>query len=166
MKNILNNKKGFTLIELLVVISIISLLTSIILSSLSDAKAKGRDAAKIRAMIETRSALQMHFSDKGYYPQLISNLASTYIKTVNSEISYIGTTLSDGTGGDCGTYGPTCLGYRIGIKLEKRNTVLNSDKDTNITTGNTAPDGISTSANCAPDDTTTVATDLCYDLSS
>jgi len=43
--NIFKFKKGFTLIELLVVISIISLLASVVLSSLSSAREKGRMAA-------------------------------------------------------------------------------------------------------------------------
>jgi prepilin-type N-terminal cleavage/methylation domain-containing protein len=42
---IMMNKNGFTLIELLVVISIISLLSSVVFASLSDAREKGRIAA-------------------------------------------------------------------------------------------------------------------------
>ena len=60
--------KGFTLIELLVVISIISLLTSIVLANLNEARKKGRDAARIRNIGETRTALQLYFNDNGKYP--------------------------------------------------------------------------------------------------
>jgi prepilin-type N-terminal cleavage/methylation domain-containing protein len=61
--------KGFTLIELLVVISIISLLSSIVLTALSDARAKSRDAQRIRSLTELRTALQMYANDNnGNYP--------------------------------------------------------------------------------------------------
>jgi prepilin-type N-terminal cleavage/methylation domain-containing protein len=78
MKNIFKNKGftriltlkpksvcGFTLIELLVVISIISLLTSIVLSSLNDAKAKARDARRIQDLAQIRNAIELYSSDNG-----------------------------------------------------------------------------------------------------
>ena len=61
----INNKKGFTLIELLVVISIISLLTSIILAALSDAKAKGRDARRLQDIHTIQTAITMYQNDNG-----------------------------------------------------------------------------------------------------
>jgi prepilin-type N-terminal cleavage/methylation domain-containing protein len=64
---------GFTLIELLVVISIISLLSSIVMSSINNARAKGRDAQRIRTLWEIRTALQMYYSDNGYYPNCGGN---------------------------------------------------------------------------------------------
>ena len=159
--------QGFTLIELLVVISIVSLLAAIILSSLGDARAKGRDTARIRSMVEVRSALQMYYSNNGYYPaegNLATDLAN-YIKSINSEIVYNGTTGTGGTSAACNSTGITCVGYHMGIKLEKSNTVLNSDKDLNLAGANTAlPDGISTAAGCDVDNPATTATDRCYDL--
>lgn len=167
--NTLKNKKGFTLVELLVVISIISLLTSVILASLNDAKKKSADAARVRSMTELRSALQMYHSDKGYYPSgltLSSDLVN-YIKTINTEIVYNGTMGIDGSGAPCNTSGPTCVGYHMGIKLEKSgNTVLNSDKD--IETNGVVPDGLSSVASCGIDSSITALinpnNDLCYDL--
>lgn len=83
-------KKGFTLIELLVVISIISLLTSIVLSSLSDAKAKARDVRRMQDLAQIRNAVELYINDhngnipasNGYFMQ-VTNTNGTYhqIKT-------------------------------------------------------------------------------------
>lgn len=63
-----SNKKGFTLIELLVVISIIGVLSSVVLSSLSNAREKAK-VAKIKT--ETRQlslAFELYNSEFGGYP--------------------------------------------------------------------------------------------------
>jgi prepilin-type N-terminal cleavage/methylation domain-containing protein len=65
------NKKntGFTLIELLVVISIIAMLSSIILSALSDARAKARDAKRLQDIRQIEIAMNMYQNDhNGNYP--------------------------------------------------------------------------------------------------
>ena len=64
----LKNKKGFTLIELLVVISIISLLSSIVLTTLSGARAKARDAKRMSDMLQIKMALDLYYNDNGSYP--------------------------------------------------------------------------------------------------
>ncbi len=56
---------GFTLIELLVVISIIGLLSSIVMASLSDAKAKARDARRLQDVKQLRLALTLYQNDNG-----------------------------------------------------------------------------------------------------
>lgn len=58
-------KSGFTLIELLVVISIISLLSSIMLESISTAKAKARDAKRLNDARNVVYALTMYYDDQG-----------------------------------------------------------------------------------------------------
>lgn len=55
--------KGFTLIELLVVISIISLLSSIVLAALNDARAKARDSRRISDLRQIHTALQLYLQD-------------------------------------------------------------------------------------------------------
>ncbi|MGB2762283.1 MAG: type II secretion system protein [Minisyncoccales bacterium] len=62
------NKKGFTLIELLVVIAVIGLLSSIVLVSLSGAKARARDAIRQSDMSQIRKALEVYWSTYGHYP--------------------------------------------------------------------------------------------------
>lgn len=67
--------KGFTLIELLVVISIISLLSSVVLASVNDARDKAKARAFRASVMQFVNALELYRSDKGYYPG--ENLLST-----------------------------------------------------------------------------------------
>jgi len=62
------NKKGFTLIELLVVVAIIGLLASIILASLSTARAKARDTKRLTELKQLQTAMELYRSDNGTYP--------------------------------------------------------------------------------------------------
>ncbi len=79
---------GFTLIELLVVIAIIGILAGITISSLMQAKQKSRDTGRIRTLQETRTALELFYSDNGYYP---------YISATPVLISDLSPVLSNGS---------------------------------------------------------------------
>jgi type II secretion system protein G len=59
---------GFTIIELLVVIAIIGLLASVVLVSVNSARAKSRDAARVQAMKQVQSALELYYADNKHYP--------------------------------------------------------------------------------------------------
>lgn len=61
-------KKGFTLIELLVVIAIIGLLSSVVLASLSTARAKSREVKRIADMKQIYYALQLYQDKYGCIP--------------------------------------------------------------------------------------------------
>ena len=72
MKLYFKKNKGFTLIELLVTISIISLLSSIVLTTLSNAKSTAKDAAAKAGVREFEKLLQMEYNDNGNYDYLQS----------------------------------------------------------------------------------------------
>ncbi len=58
--------RGFTLIELMVVGAIIALITSVILGSLGDAKAKSRDSERIQEMKTLQTALELYQLEFNY----------------------------------------------------------------------------------------------------
>jgi general secretion pathway protein G len=64
-----SRQKGFTLIELLVVISIIGVLASVVLASLNSVRISARDAQRQLDLRAMKTALEMHFSDRGSYTQ-------------------------------------------------------------------------------------------------
>ncbi|MEI6042249.1 MAG: prepilin-type N-terminal cleavage/methylation domain-containing protein [bacterium] len=71
--------KGFTLIELLVVIGIIALLSSIVLSSLTQAKAQANNTKQIADYRVVLNALLQFKQDNGYYPSNSDNKGYTCI---------------------------------------------------------------------------------------
>ena len=153
------NKKGFTLIELLVVISIISLLTSISLSFLGESNQKGRDTAKIRALQEVRSALQLYLTDKGYYPNgTIALTEGKYIGSVNNKLIYQG--LNSNNDAICDT--SPCQSYHLAVSLERKdNKVLTIDKDLNVVNG---IQGQLDTCAIGGNSPTPPTPDLCYDI--
>ncbi len=98
---------GFTLVELLVVIAIIGILASIILASLSTARAKGRDAKRISDIKEIQLALELYYDANSNYPMNIygspSPLVSQgYISVMPVDPSY--GTCTDGSQSGCYKY--------------------------------------------------------------
>jgi len=69
---------GFTLIELLVVIAIIAMLASIIMASLSSARAKSRDAKRLADLKQLQTALELYYADNGKYPIVDQTSTPTY----------------------------------------------------------------------------------------
>lgn len=62
-------QKGFTLIELLVVISIISSLSSVSLTAVSNARSKARDSVRLQYVRQIDQAIQRYTWDNGgHYP--------------------------------------------------------------------------------------------------
>lgn len=61
-------KRGFTLLELLITVAIIGLISSVVLSSLTTARARARDAQRLQNLRELRTALETYRSERGSYP--------------------------------------------------------------------------------------------------
>ena len=66
--SIKRHQSGFTLIELLVVIAIIGMLASVVLASLSGARQKGANAARLESVKSLKTALELYYNDNGGYP--------------------------------------------------------------------------------------------------
>ena len=87
--------RAFTLIELLVVIAIIGILTGIIVTNLSQSRAKARDAKRISDIGQIQLALELYYDRCKQYPATtvlevvdINSLCTINNTTVNL-ISYI-----------------------------------------------------------------------------
>jgi len=63
-----SKKSAFTLIELLVVIAIIGILATVSIISLSNARAKSRDAKRAGDIKQVQTALELFFNDNNRYP--------------------------------------------------------------------------------------------------
>lgn len=57
--------KAFTLIEVMVVITIVGLLASVVLASLTDARAKARDTQRVQMVKELQKALELYRNGNG-----------------------------------------------------------------------------------------------------
>ena len=91
----MSKQKAFTLIELLVVVSIISLLASIVFAATAEARAKGRDAARVSEVHEVGTALELYNSDHNSYP------VGTYYSSLDT---------TSGSDGNCWCSSPTTNG--------------------------------------------------------
>lgn len=63
----MKQSKGFTLIELLVVIAIIGILASVVLASLSTARARSKDASIRAELTQARNQAELYFTKHGNY---------------------------------------------------------------------------------------------------
>ncbi|MFA5934329.1 MAG: prepilin-type N-terminal cleavage/methylation domain-containing protein [Candidatus Paceibacterota bacterium] len=117
MKNRNKFLKGFTLIEILVVVSIIGFLTTIVIVSLNNAKEKAKETAGIQQLAQVKNAINMFYSDNGYYPGgtindlevALSDESKVYIPeiTPNPQLMYFGI--------NCGETTDKCSEYSLNL---------------------------------------------------
>ena len=85
----LQSPRGFTLIELLVVIGIIGIITTIVLGSISSARVRARDAARITQLKGLESTLAIYYSDNGAYPSTFAGTSPAGgNRNTNTEVWY------------------------------------------------------------------------------
>lgn len=63
-----NNQKGFTLIELLVVIAIIGVMTSVVMTMVSQGRIKARDSKRKGELAQLQKALEIYYNTNSSYP--------------------------------------------------------------------------------------------------
>lgn len=118
---------GFTLIELLVVIAIMGILASIVMVSLSSARAKGRDAKRVSDIKNIELSLKLYYADNLRYPtasNLQTALVPNYLPKLPTDpktgVTYFYAALGSGS---------TCSSFHLGAALEASSTVLAQDVD-------------------------------------
>ena len=88
-------QKGFTLIELLVVIAIISLLSSVVLAALRDAREKAATSKYAQNALQIRNALELYRSDFNIYPgegarvSVVGSAAKSFLESYLVANNYI-----------------------------------------------------------------------------
>lgn len=175
---------GFTLIELLVVFMLIGLLSTIIIASLSSARAKGRDGRRIADVKSIQLALSLYYTQNGVYPKNIystsgsppmDGLAPSYLPVVPTDPG-------DGSNYKYAAYStvsPACgnslssnilpVRYRLGAVLEDANNgELSRDVDAPLAgsgsmSGFYTCSGTSDFHGASEACTATAGTDKCYD---
>lgn len=161
----ISTKRGFTLIELLVVIAIIGLLASVVIASLSSARAKGRDARRLADLKSIQLANELFFDANGQYASSTASLAPTYITKVpvdpGNQGAYWYVPL------DTNSTAGTCESYHLGATLEAVSGsagVLANDADAAAGTACTNPASATDVSGVAAPCGTAGSPDTCYDL--
>jgi prepilin-type N-terminal cleavage/methylation domain-containing protein len=126
----MKKNKGFTLIELLIVIAIIGLLATLGVASLRGALVKSRDAKRKSDIKAIQTALEIYYSDKGYYIEgtgnastVLASLIPQYIKEIPEDPVNTGSNIYTFSNADCsgGTITTANQRYLVQATLENQN---------------------------------------------
>ncbi len=113
--------QAFTLIELLVAVAIMALLTAIIISNLTQAKGKSRDAKRVSDLAQMQLALELFFDRCNQYPSTLAITANNNCPsniTLGTFISQIPTAPAPGS-------------YQYGVKSDLSDYVLKATLESN-----------------------------------
>ncbi|MCK5285761.1 MAG: type II secretion system protein [Candidatus Pacebacteria bacterium] len=143
----INNKfqSGFTLTELLVAIAIVGILSSIVLTSMSGARDRAKDARRISDIKQIQLALEIYYDVNSSYPDAIysGDPLADYVK------------ISHDPNGDEYKYWGNGQNYHLGAVLQETNKLLDDDDDYS------SPGGFNgDSSDCAGG----AGADMCYDM--
>ena len=140
--------RGFTLIELLIVIVIIGILSTVVIANFVGIRARARDAQRKSDLRQIQTALQLYYSDNGFYPINDEDLdcgdsfandddTVTYMREVpcdpiGENVSYHYNPRATNAGGTCSEAetGTICESYELYACLEN-----GSDADTDENQG-------------------------------
>lgn len=88
--------RGFNIIELLVVGSILGIFASVVLFSVSNARAKARDNIRLQDLSKVAESLEYYAFDHGRYPAVNSGLGNDYSSLVDVLVpTYLGALPAD-----------------------------------------------------------------------
>lgn len=167
--------RGFTLIEMLAVIAIIGILSSIVITSLDNARKSGRDAKRVSDIKNLQIALSLYYNDYYKYPSGVSSgsLANTlvpnYISAIpkdpnGSAYKYVG--LGTAANGNCDNINTPAITYHLGAVMEAQS---GSYPDASGLGGYTACGDLVAGTDFpghSPDCQTSDIDDFCYDVTS
>lgn len=137
----MKKQNGFTLIELLVVVGVVALIASMVIVSVSRARAKSRDTKRVANLDAIRGALELYKDAQGTYPATtttacwinsISTSLCTLINSWNPSLQtalqpYIQVLPSDPKAGQKYYYNATTSNYKILAILENETDTMNND---------------------------------------
>ncbi len=69
--------RGFTIVELLIVIVVIGILAAITIVAYNGIQGRARDAQRVSAMTNLKTAIELYGVDNGFYPLCAGNFACT-----------------------------------------------------------------------------------------
>src|SRR3989344_1393140 len=129
----LQPNKGFTLVEMLVVIAVIGILYGIVMASVSNSKAKGRDAKRIADISIIQLALERYYDEYRRYPTSLSDSNLINRGPIPKDPSGNDYKYSTLNGNNTATCFNDCQSYHLGATLELYNGVLDGgDEDLNV----------------------------------
>lgn len=106
-----NKNMGFSLVELLITIGIISILTTVVFASISQSKAKTRDALRTEDLKTIQQAVESFIVENGRIPTNLSEVKSFFpVNTIDP--------LTSTRRVYAYAYNPTTKTYCLGTRLE------------------------------------------------